>query len=354
MDKSEQASSFKLAEARKKGEVAKSQEFLSACALVILVSLFAGFLAGIALAFFRLTKTWLSNLHLAVGRAGQAELVYLAEKLTTDILSHLLLALGLGALLTICVAFVHVGPVFAPKILAPNLSRLSPVAGLKKIFTRRALIEVVKMILKLAVFTVVGYYVLIPVVNGAGQFVADNMHMVLVYWRQSLGKVLISFCMVVVLFGLIDLFLSRREFAKKMRMSKRDVKDEYKRQEGSPEIKQRRKKNQNELIKKFAAMTNIKNADAIVVNPTHYAVALQYRPKTMALPIVSVKGRGSMAWLIRKRAARYGVPIKSLPALARQLYADVEIGAPISTEVYNEVAVLYKELIADSRNRVFS
>lgn len=354
MDKSEQASSYKLSEARKKGEVSKSQEFLSACALVILVALLAGFAVGIGQLLLRITRIWFANIHLVVRQANDSNLVILAEKLSGDIAAELCLALLIGALLIISMALVHIGPVFAPQIVVPNFSRLSPVAGLKKIFTRRSLIEIVKMMVKIAVFAVAGYFLLKPVVSMAGRFVADNMGLTLVFWRDSLSRVLVAFCVIAALFGIIDLLLSRREFAKKMRMSKRDVKDEYKRQEGSPEVKQRRKKNQNELIKKFAAMANIKNADVIVVNPTHYAIALQFRSKTMALPVVSVKGRGALAWIIRRRAARFSVPILARPLLARKLYADVGIGEPISHDVYGDVATLYKELITRPNSRVFS
>jgi flagellar biosynthetic protein FlhB len=133
----------------------------------------------------------------------------------------------------------------------------------------------------------------------------------------------------------------------------RDIKDEYRRREGDPELKNKRKKNLIELLRNLGGASKIKNADVIITNPTHVAIALQYRSKTMALPIVLTKGKGFFAKYIIHKAKAYGVPIYRRPPLARKLYAETLVNSVIPVSEQQAIVDIYKEIIKSPNNKVF-
>ena len=148
------------------------------------------------------------------------------------------------------------------------------------------------------------------------------------------------------LLAVIDFFMTRREFTRKMRMSRRELRDEHKRRDGDPEVKSKQKRLIRDLLKKARSVPRVAEADFVLTNPTHYAVALQYKPEAMRAPIVLAKGAGFMSHRIREIARRHGVPILRQPALTRALYRECELDGPVPEARYIELAPVYRWLFA--------
>ena len=173
-------------------------------------------------------------------------------------------------------------------------------------------------------------------------------------WRSAIVVVTITMLAVYFLFALFDLWQKKREFAKKMRMSFRDIKDEYKKREGDPTIKSKRKKNMLELLKNIKGVARLDEADVIITNPTHIAVALKYRAKTMVYPKVLAKGKGFMAKWILAQARRHQLPVYRIPPLARAIYKESEVNEVIPLSEQQQIAEVYKLVLKLPNNKVFS
>lgn len=341
-DKSEQATPQKLREARNKGQVAKSIEFnnwIMMLLFVLVVSVFG-------------PDTGKKLATLTIRIIQSAPQVMFAPGLLTDWLTHILvetlsiIAPIFSCLVVIAIAstLMQAGWVFSAHSLKPDFTKLNPVTGLKKLFSRKLLFDVVKLLLKLTIFLSLVVFALPYLITA---ITSANLNSVSALTAIVLSLCCISLLALVVLtspLALADLWFSRFEFARKMRMSKRDLKDEHKRNEGSPEIKSKRRKLQQELKKRVMALGQVKNADVIVTNPEHYAIALQYRSKLHGVPVVVAKGKGELAAKIRQLANTHNKVILRRPALARLLYKSCAIDGPVPPESYGTVAQIYNWL----------
>lgn len=349
-DKSEQASPFKQQEARRKGQVPRSQDFLT-CAM--LIAFFASFSAGI----HRLAATIAAHGHWWLGHAAQLRSQWgaLADEASFsvhEICSALLPLLAALVVTAVVANLLFSGPVFSLAPIKPDFKRLHPVAGLKKIFSKKMLVEFFKVLIKGGLFAITLYVVgrgqvqaILNMVNVAPSAVGDAAE----HLFMRLGLSLVAVMLVVALF---DMWFARRDYAQQLRMSKREVKDEYRRREGDPEIRSRRRGIQQQLLKKAQALGKVREADVVVVNPVHYSVALQYRPSLMRAPIVIAAGRGVQAWRINQVARRHGVPILRRPPLARALHALARTGAAVPPSTQDDVAKVYRWVIALPGNKV--
>lgn len=341
-DKSEPATPFKLEEARKRGQVFKSVELNSLAVLAVALA------ATLAFSESAIRKTFALSQGL-MREAGRAELTQpLVVELMGTLSRHVLFLL-LPFLLLVMVAgalanFLQTGPVFSFTPLKPDFSRLNPVNGLKRLFSMRSVYEGFKSILKLALLAAVLLWM-----------VWSLLPDLLLLTRQPLGaypELLIDkagFVLFVLLMGLLalsllDLGYTRWEFLKKMRMSRRELKDEVKRREGDPQIRSKRREIQRAMRKKAASAGRIKDADVLITNPTHIAVALQYRRDDMPAPRLISKGAGDAALKLRRAAFRYGVPVVENPPLARALYRSTDLDEYVPEETYREVALLLRSL----------
>jgi flagellar biosynthesis protein FlhB len=350
-DKSQEATPYKLEEARKKGQVARSVEFVSMCSVGVMcfgLCLFAPKLGRIMVFH---TSVWMRNVNQIM--QSPALMIELGSNFLKAISEVILLIMLLGMLAAILASIIHMGPVFSLFPLKFDIARLNPVNGLKKIISVRGFFDFIKLILKITFFSIAIYLAWAQVKSALlfPSFISSAY--IVEIWRHA-TYILLSFMMAVyVIFGLFDLWYAKREFAKKMRMSTRDIKDEYRRREGDPELKNKRKRKIIELLKSAGGISKIKSADVVVTNPTHVAVALQYRTKTMALPVVIAKGRGLFAKLIIWRAKKYGIPIYRRPPLARKIYEKSLINSVIPLSEQNKIAEIYREVLKKSNHKVF-
>jgi flagellar biosynthetic protein FlhB len=336
-DKSFEATPQKLLEARKKGDIAKSTDLLTACSYLGLFIAFtaagASGLNKVGSALMTLLDQSDSLASLFFNNHGAAPTVGIIQAVGQGMVPMFALP-ALGVILAL---FAQQAWVFAPSKLEPKLSRISIISNAKNKFGRDGIFEFLKSFLKLLIFSTclgVFIYIWLPEMIGALQ---TNPHTVI----SLLGKICTGFLGVVVvvsgLIGGIDALWQHASHMRKNRMSRKEITDESKDSEGDPHMKQERRQRaltaaQNQMMKDVPA------ADVIIVNPTHYAVALKWSRQPGEAPVCVAKGVDEIAATIRRLAAEAGVPIHSDPPTARALHAAVEIGNQIRHEDYAPVA----------------
>jgi len=237
----------------------------------------------------------------------------------------------------ILINILQVGPLFAGKALQPKFSRINPIAGIKRLFSLRALVELIKSILKTTIILVIVYFtmrnqweafiVLMELTPQAILRVVSEL-VVDIWWRVALAMLALA--------GL-DLAYQRWQFMQDQRMTRRESSDEAKELEGDPRIKQRVRQLQRQMATQ-RMLAEVPEAEVIVTNPTHYAVALRYDEDNMDAPVVVAKGARLVAERIRDIAIENNVPIVQRPDLARTLYSTAEVGDTIPESMFRAVA----------------
>ncbi|MRW94189.1 flagellar type III secretion system protein FlhB [Duganella sp. FT80W] len=335
-DRSEQATPHKLQEARKQGSVARSNDFNAmAMMAALMVTVYAVGWDALRQMLVLQQKILASARH----RQWSVEAVaaWLGQLLSAglQVLAPLFLTLVVTAVLT---NLIQTGPIFSLHPLKPDLQRLNPVSGFKRIFAMRTLFESAKSIIKLVILSLVVYML----VRGA---IPGLMGLPLVepkgYLRLLLalaGSLLVKLVLTLLCIALIDVGFTRWEFAKRMRMSKRDIKDEFKNREGDPRIRARIRDLRKEVLKRSKATAKVAQADVLITNPTRLAVALSYSHGNSAAPQVVAKGAGELARKMRELAGRHQVPVVQNRALARALFREVDFDGYVPEKLYPQVA----------------
>ena len=318
-DRSEPATPFKLREAKKRGSVAKSMDLNSVFVVAALLGCLQLWSAGAATEQAALTRLLLLQSGSFVFSANQTW-AWLAKAVVETLV---LLVPLFGAIMAAGVlsSLVQHGPVFSAQPLKPDFKRLNPAAGLKRIFSKRALFELGKNLLKLVLFACTIYLALRHTLPTLVQLLYLDAHAYGPRLLEEVGGVIFKLLMVMLLLALIDVLFTRWEYADKLRMSRRELRDEHKQREGDPKVKSRIRDLQNDLRNKSRALRNIPKADVLVTNPTHLAVALMYRHGEMAAPAIVAKGAGDMVEKMKSVARRHGVTIVENRRLARALHA---------------------------------
>jgi len=351
-DRSEQASPYKLDEARKKGQVARSPELLSFLMMLTFLAGFAGSAGEAALVTAEHAHWWLGHADQLAGRWGYLRAQ--GSQSVIELASTLLPLFAALFIVTILASLLISGPVFSADPLTPDFKRLGPVAGLKRMLSRRMLVDLIKLLIKGLCFAMVLQFLfrsLMPILLSTATASPLSWPAIGQQLLMQTGYALLA---VMAMAAAFDLWYSRKEFARQMRMSRCEVKDEFKRREGDPEVRAKRKGAQRALLKKVAALGKVGDADVIITNPTHYAVALRYRPGTMPAPVVLAMGRGLLAQHIMTCARQQGVPVLRRPPLARLLHAMGEINEVIPDVAQTDVARVYRWIIAMPGNKVLT
>lgn len=346
-DKTEKPTPKRLRDARRDGDVPKSKE-LTSTVLVLLWLLMLMFAMPMMKA--RLFQLF----DMAVASMGQPFSVALPRLGVTavEVFAWLTLPFLLGAFVVgVIVEFLQVGPVFAPKKLKPDGSHLNPVEGIKKMFSQDNLIEVVKAIAKTSLlvglfiwvlFGLIGQFIKLPF---AGPEAMGEAHWVAVKWLAA-GVIFVFFFV-----SVLDAFYQRYSFTKKMRMSKRDIRQETKDNEGDPMIKNQRRQLHQEWAQQNT-LAGVRGASVVVTNPTHLAIAIRFDMDEDDLPVIVAKGEDHEAALIRQAAEEAGVPIMRNVTLARGLYERVEVDDSLPSDFFEAVAELLRwaESVREARD----
>lgn len=335
-DRNEAATPYKLLKAQEKGQVAKSPEVISA--LVWTVA--AVYLTWKGWDSVRQQFIFDQSLLLRVAglETGGASLWPLIAQMIKGAMLQLLPFFA-AIMFTAAVAnLFQTGPIFSTDPIKADFDRLNPVNGFKKIFSMRTLFDAARACVKLVLLTGVSYLALkslTPHFFGVASLSPLAYLRTLLQDASSLG---IKMALILLLIAAVDWMYTRREFSKKMRMSRRELKDESKGREGDPRIRARLRELRQEALKRTLAVGNTKNADVLLTNPTHFAVALRYKHGEMTSPQMVAKGVGRVAGAMRKIANENNIPIVQNPALARRLFRELEVEQHLPQSLYAEVA----------------
>lgn len=342
-DRNEPATPYRLEQARRDGRVARSHEL--AGALVFGTAALWLAWGGVSLCL-RLFSTWQPALTaLAQGRDDQVG-PRLAAELGAGTAAALLPGMLVLALAALLGGLLQGGFVWSAKPLLPDWQRLHPATQWRRLVSVRALVDTLRVLVKLAVLTLIGlqaYRMWLPVMSSlavlppAAQLGA-GVHLI--------GRLALLIAAVFGLLAALDVLWTRRSFAREMRMSRRDLVEEHKQREGDPRIRRRLRDLRRELLARSRSLQAARTADVVLVNPTHVAVALHYEQGQSPAPVVVSKGAGALAMAIRTIANRHGVVVVASPALARRLLREAPLGQPIPVEFHPEVARLYVWLAA--------
>jgi|UniRef100_A0A7V3VT22 flagellar biosynthetic protein FlhB len=336
-EKTERATPHRRQKAREEGQVAQSKDLNAAVALLAVSTVVYYTFGGLYSSFSRLLFIFTN----AFSGSGTMSV--------SDSMSYLVLAFSsaLGWLAMIMVAGVVGAAVpsllqtrfsFSMKALTPNLSKINPIEGIKKLFSVRSLFEFFKSLLKLIVIAYVGYVTIVGQWNQYLSMSQADLQSSSIFLGNMIYQLFLKLGLVLLAIGFIDIFYQRWDYERSLRMTKKEVKDEMKDYEGSPIVK-RKQREQMLMIARSRMMQNIRNADVVVTNPTHIAVAMEYK-EDMNAPRVIAKGAGEVAERIKAIASKYGIPILVNPQLAREIFRSVDIGDEIPSRLYRAVAEL--------------
>jgi flagellar biosynthesis protein FliR/FlhB len=334
-DKTEDATPHKMSEARKKGQVAKSKDV--SLAFTLLTSTLVLTLMG-EYAF----NSFKANLINFIGNGLNTTLSYsnlqnitltVIIRLTIVILPFVMPILIIGVLAN----FLQTGFIYTKEPLKPDLKKLNPISGFKRIFSIRTVVQLVKDLLIVIVVSYIGY-----------TYIRDNYQAILnignlkfdalaAYFGKLTTGVFFKVTIVMIAIALADFLFQRFQFKKDMRMSKQEVKEEFKQEEGDPVVKNKRRQKQRELAMR-RMMQQVPKATVVVTNPTHIAVALMYAEGKNGAPIVVAKGADYVAIKIKEKAKESNIPVIENKPLARLIYEQVEIDSEIPADMYQAVA----------------
>lgn len=335
-DKSEQASPFKLRKAREQGMVARSLDANSFAMLLtfsVALSLWGSAMVRHFLGMGR--NVLLTGPSLQVTASSWSGWI---SQLVVDSLVACAPVFGLLFLAALLIGVLQTGFIFSTKPLKPDFKRLNPAEGLKRLFNVRSLVETLKTLIKLGILGATVYL-----------FIRSQQMPLYALMQSSIMRVpptlidlvgnLTKWCALALLpIVLIDVLYVRRDYAKKLMMSKREVKEEFKQREGDPRIRSKIRELQMEARRRSGALRKVKDADVLITNPTRLAIAVLYERDKMHAPIVTAKGAGHLAKLMKAMARRHGVPVVENRPLARGLFGKSDIGSPIAEGFYPMVA----------------
>ena len=348
-EKTEPATAKKLNDAREEGKVAKSKELTSAFDLVVLflvLKIFISYLGEKLTAIFFAVYGGIAEF-VDLNRAGVTSQA-MASFLMKMILNWMLIVLPFfifGIIVTLLVSIYQVGWKVTTKPLKPKFDKFNPINGFKRILSKDSLVELLKSIIKIGLIFVVTY-----------SQVKNHQNELFILYDLELNRAIVligslildtglRIALVYMIVGVADFMYQKHKFNEDMKMTKQEVKDEYKNSEGDPAVKGQQKQRMREASQR-RMMQAVPKADVVITNPTHLAVALQYEGIERSAPIVVAKGEDYLAQKIKEVAREHHIQIVENKPLARMLFHNVELGEEIPPELYQSVAevlaVVYK------------
>lgn len=340
-EKTEPATAKKLEDARKEGQVAKSKDLNNAVSLLALFIVLKVFIPYIGQSFLEMFYLVYGKFYDVLGNSNQNFTMDFMHSLMIQFVVKMILILLPILLIAAVVAFVvelvQVKWKVTSKPLQPKIDKFSPVSGFKRIFSSRSLIELVKSLAILILMLVFVYNEL----KDKFIYLFYFYDLEAVQCLEFIGDLIINLgfklSAVLLVVGVADYIYQKYKFNQDMKMTKQEVKDEFKNAEGNPEIKGQIRKKMREASQR-RMMQSVPEADVVITNPTHFAVAIKYEPGTSRAPVVLAKGEDYLAQKIKDAAREHSIEIVENKPLARALYYNVDIGSEIPPELYQAVA----------------
>ena len=340
-EKTEPATAKKLKDAREEGKVVKSRELNSAFGLIVLflcLKIFVSYVGQKLIAVFTYAYGQMADFVLINEKNLSTQAI--ASLFKNIILQWMLIVLpffAFGVIIALLVSIVQVGWKVSTKPMKPELSKFNPINGFKRMFSKDSVFELVKSIVKIGL---IGYM--------AYASIRDHQNELFILYDLELNQAIalvgglvidvgFKISLVYLIVGIADFVYQKHKFNEDMKMTKQEVKDEFKNTEGDPQIKGRQRRKMQEVSQK-RMMQDVPKADVVITNPTHFAVALRYDTKESTAPVVVAKGADYIAQKIKEIAKDNQIEIVENKPLARMTYHNVDVGAEIPPELYQAVA----------------
>lgn len=334
-DKTEPASPKKKEDAQKKGDVAKSRELSSTAILT----------AGVIFMFFN-AKDMIMTLGANIRKnfSQIPDIIStndfaptMIREVLTDFLLLILPLLIVLLIVSILSNLLQTGIIFSVEPLTPKASKIDPIKGLGRVFSKRSLVELTKSILKIAIIGWVAFSTLKDDISQLIPLLYQENAQIFILLGELAFKLLVRCCCIIMVMAILDFMYQKWEHEQKLKMTKQEVKDEHRQSEGDPMVKSRIRSIQREMARR-RMMEDVPQADVIITNPTHLSIALKYKPgEGGKAPVIVAKGANNIAFKIREIAAEHNIPMMENKPLAQNLYK-LEIGTEIPPQFYQAVA----------------
>ncbi len=334
-ERTENATGRRRGEFRKKGQVAQSREVNTAALLTISLLFWLLY----APAFWHGLSQLMGQLLASCGqyRITSLSLINLLAFLLREAGLLLVPVLVVGLVVGFLSTFLQIGWLFTTQPMTPDLTKLDPIRGMTRFFSKRSLVEMVKSLAKILLIG----WVSLQTIRGKfpeALLLADAaLNETILFLAQVTALVMAKICAIMIVLAIIDYAFIRWEMEEKMKMTKQEVKEEHREIEGDPHIKSKIRSIQMSMARR-RMMAAVPKADVVITNPTHVAVALIYRGKDMVAPQVVAKGQELLAQRIKEIAREHHIPLVENPPVARLLHSKVEVGATIPEELFKAVA----------------
>ena len=338
-EKTEEPTSRKLEKAAEEGQVLSSKEMYVFTGIIMLFGLvyLIPYFSQMLLSYWAMFFDWSDIVN---DKKSMLDILYYALRFIVTIIFIVSIPIFFVVILTqIAVGGIN----FAPKALQFKGKKINPIEGLKRMFSQKALAELVKAILKVLLLFGLTAVVVYERLDDMIQLTERELSQAVIVMGESFPQLLFILLVGLAIIAAIDYFWQRHIFIQGLRMTKQEIKDEFKQTEGSPEVKAKIRRKQMEAsanaAKQASALDDVKDATAVITNPTHFAIALKYEVGSKGAPIILALGKGPMAKAIMDRAEQANITLFRSPLLARALFFTGEIGQEISDKLYTAVAV---------------
>ena len=352
-EKTEPATSKKLNDIRKEGQVAKSKELITAVSLMSLFIILKIYLSKLGTGLIDVYTQVYNSISKVVDDSYNGLPIRTAgsvmQQVIIDMIKLVIPILLVAIVIAILGNMLQQKWMVTAKPLQPKFSKISPISGFKRMFSVRQLVELIKSIAMISIIMIVVYNTVKSKMNILLTFYDVGLNTAL----STIGSIIIDLGIkisaVFLIVGFADLFYQRIKFKNDNMMTKQEVKDEFKNAEGDPQVKGQIRRKMQEISRR-RMMQQLPEADVVITNPTHFAVALKYEPDEGKAPVVIAKGADYLAFQIKDKAKEYNIAIVENKPLARILYHNVDIGTEIPPELYYAVAeILASVLRANNR-----
>lgn len=353
-EKTEPATSKKLDDVRKEGQVVKSKELISAVSLLALFVLIKVYIGIVGEKLLKVFQDFYNTFDKIISSSATGLPMNLSLEAVKQMLISIVLIAAPFLIVAVIIAFLlnvlQQKWMVTAKPLQPKASKISPLSGFKRIFSVKQLVELLKAIAMMAVIGIVAY-----------QTIKDKLPLILTFYNiplytaiAAVGNILVDMGIrvsaVFLIIGFADLIFQRHKFKTDNMMTKQEVKDEFKNSEGDPQVKGQVKRRMMEISRR-RMMEALPEADVVITNPTHFAVALKYEPNSGKAPVVIAKGADYLAFQIKDKAKEYHIEIVENKPLARILYHNVDIGMEIPPELYQVVAEILARVLQPGKQK---
>lgn len=340
-EKTEEPTAKKLSDARNEGQVAKGKDLTSAVMLLVLFMVLRFTVGNMGEGFiecFNKNYTQIGDLFTSThGEYNMQYTIALIQSAALDMLKLLIPFFGIGFIIAIVIELAQVKWKPTSKPLQPKLSKFNPINGIKRMFSVRTLVSLIKQIVILVVIFIVVYNKLKSRMSDIYMLYDIPLISAIMLLGDIIFDIGTVICVIYTIIGIADYVFEKRKFRKDMMMTKQEVKDEWKNTEGNPEVKNKIRQKMSEASRR-RMMQAVPEADVVITNPTHFAVALKYEQNKGKAPVVVAKGEDYLAAKIKEAARENNIEIVENKPLARMLYYNVELDEEIPPELYQAVA----------------